>query len=349
MHPIAIISLLALSAYALEPPFSPAVIQEIDQLSTLPSLINSSQLLAGLTPAELAAFLASASTSTTNNSQPNPIAKTFPNMTTGTINGSFVVLPLDYSVARTIIPRKYGILKQSIKTVLPFFPEDKYPLILSTQIDHSVQTFGVSIPDFSSSQFRFPFIDLLGDNYSTFSYIPTLFISDNAIAVAGSEAYAEDAIASTFNPPHDPYAFVPGDRSGSVYFDVFRVNSSGPAVLNTTYRPHWGRYGEIGEYPLSFYTNITNQPTFGCANNTTCLLTCDNMIRFFHTPITTSPFPPLGISGSVSLAPFSKSGVTIFPHGFKFQNVKGIKLDVAFLENNYRDCRSLQGFQYMGV
>ena len=128
MLSITTISLLALYVYALEPPFSPAVIQEIDQLSTLPSLINTSQLLAGLSPAQLAAFLASASTDTTNNSQPNPIAKTFPNMTTGTINGSFVVLPLDYNVARTIIPRKYGILKQSIKANLPFFPEDKYPV-----------------------------------------------------------------------------------------------------------------------------------------------------------------------------------------------------------------------------
>ena len=128
MLSITIISFLALYAYALEPPFSPAVIQKINQLSTLPSLINASQLLAGLTPAELAAFLASANTSTTNNSQPNPIAKTFPNMTTGTINGSFVVLPLDYNLARTIIPRKYGILKQSIKAVLPFFAEDKYPV-----------------------------------------------------------------------------------------------------------------------------------------------------------------------------------------------------------------------------
>ena len=128
MLPLTIISLLALYVYALEPPFPPAVVQELDQLSVLPSLINTDQLLAGLSPAELAAFLASASTDTTNHSQPNPLAKTFPNMTTGTINGSFVVLPLDYSVARTIIPSKYGILKQSIKAILPFFPEDKYPV-----------------------------------------------------------------------------------------------------------------------------------------------------------------------------------------------------------------------------
>ena len=128
MLPILLLSLFALHVHALEPPFAPAVVQELDRLGNLTSLISADQLLAGISPAELAAFLASASTDTTNNSQPNPIAKTFPNMTTGTINGSLVVLPLDYNVARAIIPRKYGILRQSIKAVLPFFPEDKYPV-----------------------------------------------------------------------------------------------------------------------------------------------------------------------------------------------------------------------------
>ena len=102
-----------------------------------------------------------------------------------------------------------------------------------------------------SAQFRFPFIDLLSDGYSTFSYIPTLFISNNPLAIAGTQAYAEYPIVSTFNPPHDPYASVPSDTDGNIYFDVFRVNTSGPAVLNTTYRPHPGRFGEIGDYPLS--------------------------------------------------------------------------------------------------
>ena len=93
---------------------------------------------------------------------------------------------------------------------------------------------------------------------------------------------------------------------------------------------------------------MTNQPTFGCANST-CLLTCDNMIRFFHTNITAGRFQPLGISGSVSLAPAVKSGVDFFPHGAKFRDVKGVKLDVAFIENNYRSCGSLKGYQYMGI
>ena len=125
---IIILSLFALHVYALEPPFTPTVVQELNRLSNLPSLISTEQLLAGISPADLAAFLASASTDTTNNSQPNPIARTFPNMTTGTINGSFVVLPLDYDVARAIVPSRFGILRQSIKAVLPFFPEDKYPV-----------------------------------------------------------------------------------------------------------------------------------------------------------------------------------------------------------------------------
>lgn len=184
---------------------------------------------------------------------------------------------------------------------------------------------------------------------------------------------------STFNPPHDPYAFVPGDRDGHTYFDVFRLNASGPAILNTTYRPHPGRYGEVGEYPLHLqvdlfffhgnfsgkipfhgayshrntndspsYTNVTNQPIFGCANST-CPLTCDNMVPFFHTNITAGLFQPVGISGSVSLAPAARSGVTFFPRGANFWDVKGVKLDVAFIENNYRDCNSLKGYQYMGV
>ena len=102
-----------------------------------------------------------------------------------------------------------------------------------------------------STQFRFPFIDLLGDGFSTFSYIPTMFISDNQIAIAGTEAYAEEAVVATFDPPHDPYAFAPGGRGGSIYFDVFRPNVSRSAVLNTTYAPHPGRYGEVGEFPLS--------------------------------------------------------------------------------------------------
>lgn len=122
-------SILTIAAHgyqASEPPFLASIVAEIDRLSTLPSLINASDLLAGVSPAALAAFFASSIN--TNNSQPSPIARTFPNLTTGTINSSTVVLPIPFKIARSIVPSKYAILKKSIKTVVPFFPQDSYPV-----------------------------------------------------------------------------------------------------------------------------------------------------------------------------------------------------------------------------
>lgn len=102
-----------------------------------------------------------------------------------------------------------------------------------------------------TAQFRFPFVDLLGDGYSTFSYIPSLFISNNPIAIVGAAAYGEETIVGTFNPPKDPYALVPADkakRAGEYFFNVAR---NGVSVLNTTYAPKTGSAGLVGAYPLS--------------------------------------------------------------------------------------------------
>lgn len=112
--------------HAIEPPFSPSIIQEINTLSGAPSIVNTTQLIAGINATTLEQFLANALN--TNNSLPNPIAQTFPNLTTGTINATLVVLPIDYELAKSIIPSQYGILRESIKNALPGFPEDKYPV-----------------------------------------------------------------------------------------------------------------------------------------------------------------------------------------------------------------------------
>ena len=113
-------------ATAVEPPFSQIIVEIINERSVLPSLINTTLLLASIPPATLDAFLATAQN--TNNTLPNPIATTFFNLTTGVINETLTVLPLDYTTARRIIPSQYGILTQSIHAVLPGFPADKYPV-----------------------------------------------------------------------------------------------------------------------------------------------------------------------------------------------------------------------------
>lgn len=98
----------------------------------------------------------------------------------------------------------------------------------------------------------------------------------------------------------------------------------------------------------SSYTNVTNQPTFGCANST-CLLTCDDQIRFYHTNVTTGKYAPQGVSASISIAPSPKSGLSFFPHGAEFVGAKGVKVTQAFLELNYLDCKDLKGSTYLGV
>lgn len=64
----------------------------------------------------------------TTKSQPNPIVKIFPDGFTGVINGTYAVLPIDYELARSIIPSSYGILNAGIHRFFPSLPTDKYPV-----------------------------------------------------------------------------------------------------------------------------------------------------------------------------------------------------------------------------
>ena len=67
-------------------------------------------------------------------SQPNPIGtlakyKNFP--TTGTVNGSVAMLPINYTLARSLIPSQYPILKAQYQAWLPSLHADKYPVRIS--------------------------------------------------------------------------------------------------------------------------------------------------------------------------------------------------------------------------
>jgi hypothetical protein len=61
-------------------------------------------------------------------SSPNPIASLYPDAITGTLNSTIAVVPIPYTLARSIIPAQYGILKKAYLSLLPGFPEDKYPV-----------------------------------------------------------------------------------------------------------------------------------------------------------------------------------------------------------------------------
>src|ERR1700761_6818532 len=70
-------------------------------------------------------------------SQPNPIANQYTTQGTGTINSTIVVLPVNYTQARAIIPAKYGILKAQYQQWMPNLPADQYP-VSSTSFERAI-------------------------------------------------------------------------------------------------------------------------------------------------------------------------------------------------------------------
>lgn len=181
----------------------------------------------------------------TPQSAPNPIASTFPNSATGTINATISVLPVPYAVARAIIPANYAILPGYTSFLSGTgFPNGAYPIVLETTIDHDVQSSGIRIPDFSSAHFSFPFVDLLGDGYSNFRYSPGIILSNNPVAISGAAAYGEQIVPSTFDPPCDPYSYSEGSKD--IYFKAYPVGSSKPSVS-----VRFATLSSQGPYPLA--------------------------------------------------------------------------------------------------
>lgn len=66
--------------------------------------------------------------SSRSESSPNPINSLYPNNITGAINSTLSVVPIPYTLARSIIPAQYGILTKAYHSLLKGFPADSYPV-----------------------------------------------------------------------------------------------------------------------------------------------------------------------------------------------------------------------------
>jgi hypothetical protein len=81
---------------------------------------------------------------------------------------------------------------------------------------------------------------------------------------------------------------------------------------------------------------VTNQPSF--TNSTSC----DNQLNLFNTTLSTGKNSPVGIVGEIMVkAPY-------FPITSTFKDIFGIKVDIAFIENNGLDCSLLKGYSGTG-
>lgn len=164
-----------------------------------------------------------------------------------------------------------------------------------------------------------------------------LLSADNKMALDGSAAYGTSVQAATFDPPCDAYraAEAPGSYSfaassaatGSTFsLEVFATSSypsKGPMAL---------------DLPLSFFKNVTNQASF--ANGTSC----SNMIRLFDQSLFadgrgSDPRPVSGLVAASGIGPLDWSPAA----GSAVREVAGIQVATPFAENNYIDCRTLQG------
>lgn len=146
------------------------------------------------------------------------------------------------------------------------------------------------------------------------------------IALKGAADYGTNTFPATFEPGCDAYKAVPDARMpGTTYFRASSVQ--GAESLSTLFSST-----EEEMFSMEFFKNATNQITFADGK------TCDNMIRLFDTSVTTAPNTIERVVGTVraNIYPFSKE--------HEWRSVHGIRLDSAFIENNYLPCESFRGY-----
>lgn len=82
---------------------------------------------------------------------PNPIAQQYPNLVSGTLNGTTLIVPIPLEQARVLIPKEYTILENAYRGLLPAFPADMYPLMVTVAVDHDLQlpAMNITVGDFS--------------------------------------------------------------------------------------------------------------------------------------------------------------------------------------------------------
>ncbi|KAK3308544.1 uncharacterized protein B0T15DRAFT_392512 [Chaetomium strumarium] len=264
---------------------------------------------------------------------PNPLAELFPNNATGVLNATLAIIPIPLETARRLIPPQYGILEKAYRALIPSFPGGMYPVMVQAAHDHDVQfrAYGVTIDDFSRVGFEFPFLDLLGDGYSSFRWAPAQLISaTNEIALEGSRKYGTLVSPAEYVPFCDAYLRM---ANGATYFRGISLTTSEHFELEMTRISHPTR----NPYPLELFKNITNQPTF--ANG----LSCDNMIRLFNTTMSVDEYAPVPVHGRVRARAFPFEAVEE-----EWADIYGVKIATPFIENNYLDCRTMRGYSGTG-
>ncbi|KAI1370415.1 hypothetical protein F4677DRAFT_457892 [Hypoxylon crocopeplum] len=247
---------------------------------------------------------------------PNEHAQKYPNLASGNLNGTTLIVPIPLTTARQLIPSEYGIVEKAYKALLPSFPDGMYPMMAQIVHDHDIQlpAYNASLSDFTRASLEFPFLDIFGNGYSSFRWVGTSMISaSNPLAIEASQGYGMAIHPAVFDPLCDAYSALP---SGATYARSWSANGTRGAFMAIEALPS----PRTVPYPLDFFRNITNQPVF---SNTQV---CDHYLRLFNTSLTTGATAPVPVVGKVStnLEPLARS--------HSWDAVYGWRLATPFLE-----------------
>jgi hypothetical protein len=169
---------------------------------------------------------------------------------------------------------------------------------------------------------------MLGDNITSFKWAPSLLMTtSHEIALKGAVDYGTNVFASTFDPPCDAYRAAPKSKDQSTTSFSAKSSEAGEASVSTLFSATLDE-----SFPLAFFKNVTNQPTFADGK------TCDNMIRLFNTSLTTAPNRIETVKGSV------RARIPPFDGEYEWQDVYGLRFASAFIENNYLPCEDFRGY-----
>ncbi|KAI1341020.1 hypothetical protein F5Y15DRAFT_414749 [Xylariaceae sp. FL0016] len=247
---------------------------------------------------------------------PNPLSEQYPELISGNLNGTTLIVPIPLAKARQLIPQEWGIVENAYRSLLPDFPAGMYPMMAQVVHDHDIRlpAWNSSMPDFSRASFEFPFIDIFGDGTSSFRWMGSSMISaSNPMAVEGAASYYGITVyPAAFDPPNDAYRAL---SDGSTYTSSQSSSGNATKFMTLEAAPSF----DAVPYSLDFMKNITNQPVFANAG------VCDYYQRLYNTTLTTD-FPPVPVVGSV------KADLDPFPSVESHSGVYGWQFSTMFLE-----------------
>jgi hypothetical protein len=103
-----------------------------------------------------------------------------------------------------------------------------------------------------SIHIQFPFVDLLGDGYSSFAWENNLLLtSTNQVAIDATATYGQTPVPATFIPLLEAYEYAKSaeSRSREISFEAYTTdyNKKNCPAISTKFAP----LPEVGPWPLS--------------------------------------------------------------------------------------------------